>query len=158
MTAKQLPKGWFMHRVRPTEWISPKAVRRRTTMLTKSTIDSLTAKDPRFSLGARALEKAKVSGTVDGRCKMNPNASQFNRYENQKALWTDCRFLLADVPLDRTRGRRMLPLGMGLAQNARATLFVVDYRKPNFTAPYKETGLMIHVRSQSHHALPLKVV
>lgn len=55
--------------------------------------------------------------------------------------------MLADIPLDRDKARRLLPLGMRLEGTPRATVFVADYTKTSFTVPYREAALLIHIRT-----------
>ena len=62
-------------------------------------------------------------------------------------LWDNARFVLADVPLDRARVKKILPLGLWPSDPPRATLFIVDYTKTSFTVPYHEAAMLIHVRS-----------
>jgi acetoacetate decarboxylase len=62
-------------------------------------------------------------------------------------LWEDSHFLLADVPLDEGEVRRVLPMGLKPSNPPMATLFICDYRNPGFTVPYKESAVLIHVRS-----------
>ena len=59
----------------------------------------------------------------------------------------NARFLIAKVPLVKKEVKRILPVGMWLSNPPMATLFVVNYIGPTFTVPYKEAGLMIHVRT-----------
>jgi acetoacetate decarboxylase len=62
-------------------------------------------------------------------------------------LWEDARFILADVPLKANEARKILPWGMKLTDPPTATLFIADYRKTGFTVPYKESGVLIHVKT-----------
>ena len=62
-------------------------------------------------------------------------------------LWEDAHFLLADVPLDGKEVRKILPMGLRPSNPPMATLFICDYRKTSFTVPYKESAVLIHVRS-----------
>lgn len=78
---------------------------------------------------------------------MNQNSALYKKFELQKELWVDNRFILADVPLNKKRIKRILPAGMWLTGECKATLFIVDYKQPNFTAPYKEAGLLVHIRT-----------
>lgn len=59
----------------------------------------------------------------------------------------NARFVILDVPLHPTAVRKILPLGMWAGARPRGTLFVVDYTAPTFTFPYREAGLMVHVRT-----------
>lgn len=65
----------------------------------------------------------------------------------KEKMWENARFVLADVPLHRKEAKRLLPLGVWPAEPAMATLFIVDYTKTAFTAPYKEAALLVHVRT-----------
>lgn len=62
-------------------------------------------------------------------------------------FWDNARFVLADVPVDRKVTNKILPLGMRVGAEAKATLFIVDYTKTSFTVPYHEAALLIHVRT-----------
>ncbi len=62
-------------------------------------------------------------------------------------MWENARFLLAEVPLHAREARKILPLGMWPQEPARATLFIVDYTKTSFTAPYHEAAVLVHVRT-----------
>ena len=62
-------------------------------------------------------------------------------------LWEDARFILADVPLKAKEARKILHWGMKLTDHPTATLFIADYRKTGFTVPYKEAGVLVHVKT-----------
>src|SRR6056297_2428422 len=62
-------------------------------------------------------------------------------------LWVNARFVLADVPVDRKTTNKILPLGMRVGPETKATLFIVDYTKTPFTVPYHEAALLIHVKT-----------
>ena len=62
-------------------------------------------------------------------------------------LWEDARLIVADVPLKANEARKMLPWGMKLTDPPTATLFIADYRKTGFTVPYKESGVLVHVKT-----------
>jgi acetoacetate decarboxylase len=62
-------------------------------------------------------------------------------------MWENARFVLAEVPLDRHEAKRILPFGLWPSSPAMATLFLVNYTKTAFTVPYKETALLVHVRT-----------
>lgn len=62
-------------------------------------------------------------------------------------LWEDAHFVLADVPLHAEAVKRILPLGLRPSDPPLATLFICDYKKTGFTVPYKESAVLIHVRS-----------
>jgi acetoacetate decarboxylase len=62
-------------------------------------------------------------------------------------LWEDAHFLLADVPLHRDAVKKILPMGLQPSDPPLATLFICDYKKTAFTVPYKESAVLIHVRS-----------
>jgi len=62
-------------------------------------------------------------------------------------LWENARFIIAEVPLDRKEAKRILPFGLWLSDPAAGVLFIANYTKTNFTIPYKETGLLINVRT-----------
>lgn len=70
-----------------------------------------------------------------------------HRRRNRLNLWDNARLLMADVPLDRTKAARALPLGMWPGSKPRATLFIVDYTSTSFTVPYHEAAMLIHVRT-----------
>jgi acetoacetate decarboxylase len=61
-------------------------------------------------------------------------------------LWDNARFLMADVPLSPAAAE-LLPLGMKPASPAVGTIFIADYTKTNFTVPYREAALLVHVRT-----------
>jgi acetoacetate decarboxylase len=62
-------------------------------------------------------------------------------------LWDNARFVLADVPVDGLRVKKILPLGLWPSDPPRATLLIVDYTQCSFTAPYHEAAMLVHVRS-----------
>jgi len=62
-------------------------------------------------------------------------------------LWEGARFLMADVPLDRGEVKKILPWGMKPSEPPVATLFICNYPKTSFTVPYKESAVLIHVRT-----------
>ncbi len=62
-------------------------------------------------------------------------------------LWENCRWVLADVPLNKKETNRMLPLLMRVSDPPTATFFIVDYTKPAFTVPYREAAMLIHVKT-----------
>jgi acetoacetate decarboxylase len=62
-------------------------------------------------------------------------------------LWEDAHFLLADVPLREDAVRKILPMGLKPSDPPLATIFISDYRKTAFSIPYKESAVLIHVRS-----------
>jgi len=62
-------------------------------------------------------------------------------------LWENARFLMADVPLDRDEVKKILPWGMQPSDPPVATLFICNYPKTAFTVPYKESAVLIHVRT-----------
>lgn len=65
----------------------------------------------------------------------------------QGKLWENAHFLLADVPVHEDAVRKILPLGLRPSDPPLATLFICDYKKTAFTVPYKESAVLIHVRS-----------
>lgn len=67
--------------------------------------------------------------------------------KNGVKMWEGARFILADVPVDKTRARRILPWGMKPVDPPRATLFIVDYVKTAFTVPYREAAVLLHVKT-----------
>lgn len=60
-------------------------------------------------------------------------------------LWDDCHFILTDVPLNKREMEKFMPRGLRLSDPPTATIFVVDYKNPSFTVPYKEAALLAHV-------------
>jgi len=62
-------------------------------------------------------------------------------------LWENARFVLAQVPLKHNEVKRILPCGLWPAEPATGTLFIANYTKTSFTAPYKESALLINVRT-----------
>jgi len=62
-------------------------------------------------------------------------------------LWENARFLMADVPLDPKEVKRILPWGIKPSDPPIATLFICNYPKTAFTVPYKESAVLIHVRT-----------
>ncbi len=78
---------------------------------------------------------------------MNKQAEEFDKYASQPELWQNSRMITADVPLNADRVRKILPLGLRLTDRPMGTLFIVDYVQPNFTAPYREAALLVHVKT-----------
>ena len=68
------------------------------------------------------------------------------RHGNEK-IWEKARVILVEVALNRIETTKILPLMMFLTPEAKGTLFIADYPKNTFTMPYREAGLMIHVRT-----------
>ncbi len=62
-------------------------------------------------------------------------------------LWENARFILADVPLNPSVARKLMPFGMKLAEPASGVLFIADYTKTSFTIPYQEAALLVRVRT-----------
>ncbi len=73
-------------------------------------------------------------------------ASIYNRRKGEK-LWENARLMLADVPLDRDKAKKVLPLGMKLTKEPTATMFIADYTKTAFTVPYREAAMLVHVET-----------
>jgi acetoacetate decarboxylase len=62
--------------------------------------------------------------------------------------WDKARFVLVDVPLNRTELKKILPFGMWAGKQPMATLFIADYGKVSFPIlPYHEAGMLIHVHT-----------
>jgi len=78
---------------------------------------------------------------------MNQSQDEFDQYGRQKELWINSHMISLDVPLIREKAQKILPLGMRLTENPTGTLFIVDYLQPNFTVPYRESALLIHVKT-----------
>ncbi len=78
---------------------------------------------------------------------MNNRTSDFDKYKSQPEMWKESHIILGNVELNRQEASRILPMGLRLTENPTATLFIVDYLKPNFTAPYREAAMLIHVRT-----------
>jgi len=62
-------------------------------------------------------------------------------------LWENARIVAADIPLNRQNASRILPFGMRLTDDEKATIFIADYTKTSFTSPYRETALLMHVKT-----------
>ena len=62
-------------------------------------------------------------------------------------MWENARFIVADIPIDKTKAKKILPVGMGLYSPPKATIFISDYTKTSFTVPYHEAAFLIHVRT-----------
>ncbi len=62
-------------------------------------------------------------------------------------LWDNARFVLADVPLDKRQVKKVLPWCMWTGDEAKGTLFIVDYTKTAFSVPYHEAALLVHVKT-----------
>ncbi|HUT54912.1 MAG TPA: acetoacetate decarboxylase family protein [bacterium] len=62
-------------------------------------------------------------------------------------MWENARFVLAEVPLYSSEVKKILPFGMRPVEPALATLFIADYTKTSFTAPYHEAAVLVHVRT-----------
>jgi len=73
--------------------------------------------------------------------------ADFDKYEQQQELWTDSHMITTDVSLVRDRVKKILPVGMWLTGKPTGTFFIVDYKRPNFSAPYREAALLVHVRT-----------
>lgn len=73
--------------------------------------------------------------------------AEFDKYDKQQELWIDSRMITADVALAGDQVKKILPLGMWLTEKPTGSFFIVDYRQPNFTAPYREAALLVHVKT-----------
>jgi len=62
-------------------------------------------------------------------------------------LWEDAHFILADMPLKVRETEKILPWGIKLTDPPLATLFIADYHKTGFTIPYRESAVLIHVKT-----------
>ena len=78
---------------------------------------------------------------------MNERSAEFERFKDQKELWVNSRMITAEVSLNLAAVKKILPFGLSLTKEAKGTFFIVDYRKPNFTAPYIEAALLVHVKT-----------
>jgi len=78
---------------------------------------------------------------------MNTQAVEFDKYESQTELWVNSRMVTVDVCLVSERVEKLLPFGIKLTEMQTGTLFIVDYIQPNFTAPYREAALLVHVKT-----------
>ncbi|BFM17445.1 hypothetical protein R50073_36280 [Maricurvus nonylphenolicus] len=78
---------------------------------------------------------------------MNKYLEDFDEYETQSELWRDSHMITADVRLNPEAAKKVLPMGLRLTDSPTATLFIVDYKQPNFTAPYREAAMLIHVKT-----------
>jgi acetoacetate decarboxylase len=72
---------------------------------------------------------------------------EVQRIRERRNLWDNARFILTDIPLERRKAQKWLPFGMRLTEAPAATLFIANYTKTSFTVPYKEAGLLIHVKT-----------
>ncbi|OEC91452.1 acetoacetate decarboxylase family protein [Acinetobacter sp. YK3] len=57
----------------------------------------------------------------------------------------NAHFTMMDVAIDPEKAKKLLPMGMKLTNPAKGILYVANFDKPNFTQPYKEAGLLLHV-------------
>jgi len=91
---------------------------------------------------------------------MNTNSKQSNAITFKKELsglrkiagknsnlWDGARIVLVDVPIHKKQVKRILPLFLRPAKEAKATLFLANYVKNSFTVSYHEAALLIHVRT-----------
>ena len=62
-------------------------------------------------------------------------------------MWDGARFVLVDMSLNRSGAKQVLPWLMNPTDECKATLFISDYPKTSFTAPYKEAAVFIHVKT-----------
>ncbi len=69
------------------------------------------------------------------------------RITDADRLWEGARLVIADVPLERQKAQSILPWGMRLTNPPTATVFIANYIKTAFTAPYKEAAMLIHVKT-----------
>jgi acetoacetate decarboxylase len=66
---------------------------------------------------------------------------------NHGKPWENARFIMADLPLRFEEATKILPMGMRLTEKPMATLFIVNYTQINFSVPYHEAALLIHVQT-----------
>ncbi|MCC5951690.1 MAG: acetoacetate decarboxylase family protein [Acidimicrobiia bacterium] len=59
-------------------------------------------------------------------------------------MWTNGRFIAADIPIDATAARQLLPPGLTIGDDATATVFVADYPTTSFGPPYREAAVLLH--------------
>lgn len=72
---------------------------------------------------------------------------EIQRIRERRNLWDNARFIMTDLPLHRKKAQKWLPFGMRLTETPTATLFIANYTKTSFTVPYKEAGMLIHVKT-----------
>ncbi len=75
------------------------------------------------------------------------NANNVDLNRDHGYMWEGSRILSADIGLNRKEAGKVLPRGMRLTDPPTATVYITDCVKTSFTVPYKEAGLMIHVRT-----------
>lgn len=64
-----------------------------------------------------------------------------------KKMWEDAEFLLVEVPVDKNAVKRILPSGVFPSEPPRATFFIANYPKTSFTGSYRESAVLIHVKT-----------
>jgi acetoacetate decarboxylase len=90
----------------------------------------------------------RPDGGVDPKAPFRGLVRLFLRsFSSRHPQCLDARFVSVEVPVDRQSAQRLLPPWLRLARSARATLFIVEYRQPTFTSPYREAAVMLHVRT-----------
>ena len=105
---------------------------------------------PILKLVARASNPKRRQSEMEMRSNSFSFFGAFKFFRDQSRsegnLWDNARFILADVPLNENEAPRILPFGLKPSDPPMATLFIVDYTKNSFTAPYHEAALLVHVR------------
>jgi len=86
----------------------------------------------------------QVQNQFTFKCEMDRLRNLTGKNSN---LWDGARIILADVPIDKKQVKRFLPSFMKPTKDGRATLFIANYVKNSFTVPYRETAILIHVRT-----------
>lgn len=61
--------------------------------------------------------------------------------------WEGARLLMADLSLDKEGAKRIVPFGMSVGKNPKATMFIANYPKTSFSEPYREAALLVHVKT-----------
>lgn len=63
-------------------------------------------------------------------------------------IWSNARFVIADVPLNGKELKKILPLGMWAGAKPMATLFICEYPEVTWPIfPYHEAAMLVHVRT-----------
>lgn len=65
--------------------------------------------------------------------------------EPKELMWSGGQILAADIVVDREAAAALLPPGLSVAEESKATIFVADYPKTSFNVAYREAAVLLHV-------------
>lgn len=81
---------------------------------------------------------------------MNSHETAVDRLQamipRQGWIYRDAHYLVCDMEIDPAAARRWVPRRLGLAEPARASIFLAYFPDNTFKSVYREAGLLLHVK------------